>query len=49
MVIGVLENDSFQIDIVAYTNVLGELSLFEETFRGIGITTRNIEYCTQCA
>lgn len=43
MVINVLKNDSFQIDIVAHVNVSGELSFLEETVRGIGITTRNID------
>lgn len=39
MVIDVFKNDGLQIDIVAHMNVSGELSLLEETLRGIGVTT----------
>jgi len=42
MIINILKNDSFQIDIVAHVNVSGELSFLEETLHGIGITTSNI-------
>jgi len=45
MIIGIFENDSFEINIVTHVNVSGELSFFEETFRGTGITMRNTSMC----
>lgn len=44
IIIGVFENDSLQIDIIAYVNVPGELRFLQEALRGIGISTGNVEH-----